>query len=193
MKLYGKSRIKGHSADTDVAGGLFACCLTILLATGPQLMQRQLDPKMPAYRLHNRLGYRLSRLSKITQERLEARLAVHAMSRLTWCVLSSVEWEQIRTPSDLAMHIGINRPAISRALVQLRNEGLIIQSSSESDGRSREITLTNQGMEKLLICRPLVDEVESHYSSKLSVKDMRVFEALLDKLLLGEDVLVDKL
>lgn len=156
-------------------------------------MKNQLESEMLPYQLHNRIGYRLSRLLKITQERLEQELSAHAMTRLKWCVMSSIEWEQISTPSQLATHIGINRPAVSRVLVQLRQEKLITQSFSNSDGRSRQITLTEQGVEKLLLCRPLVDQVESFFLSKMSSRDIVRFEKLLDVLLEGEDVLVDKL
>lgn len=155
-------------------------------------MRNQRESDVPPYRLHNRLGYRLSRLSKITQERLEVELEVHGMTRMKWCVMSSIEWEQISTPSELATHIGVNRPAVSRVLVQLRQENLIAQSFSESDGRSRQIKLTEQGVEKLLICRPLVDHVESFFLSKMSRKDIVQFQRLIDVLLEGEDVLVDK-
>lgn len=156
-------------------------------------MQDQLESEIHPYRLHKRLGYQLSRLSKITQQRLEEELAAHGMTRLKWCVMSSIAWEQICTPSELATHIGINRPAVSRVLVQLRQENLITQSFSESDGRSRQIQLTEQGFEMLRLCRPMVDQVESFFLGKLSSKDIAIFQRLIGVLLEGEQVLVDKL
>lgn len=149
-------------------------------------MEQALISQEPTYRLHRRLGFRLSRLSKLMQNRLESRLAEHGITRLKWCVLSGVGLECVATPSDLADHIGITRPAISRLLLQMRKEKLVLQSLDETDGRSRQIDLTELGQEKLRLCRPLVEENERHFMDKLGVRDGDALNRLLGRLLEGE-------
>ena len=134
------------------------------------------------YRLHSRLGYRLSRMSRIMQTRLENALAPHGMNRLKWCVLSGVALEGLSSPSDLATHIGITRPATSRLLKVLEQERLIARALAEEDGRARAIRVTDLGHQKVAACRSLVDQNNLHFISKLGSAD-------LAQLLLALDVL----
>ncbi|QBF33029.1 MarR family winged helix-turn-helix transcriptional regulator [Thalassococcus sp. S3] len=145
------------------------------------------------YRLHARLGFRLSRLSRLVQTRLEQKLDSYGMTRLKWCVLSGVALEAVTTPSSLAAHIGLTRPSVSRLLMQMRKEGLIRQDLDEEDGRSRHITLTELGQERLRQCRPIVDENEQYFMKKLATDKAAAFSEGLDTLLSGENMRLDRL
>jgi MarR family transcriptional regulator for hemolysin len=138
------------------------------------------------YRLRNRLGYRLSRLSRIMQAKLEHELAPHGMNRLKWCALSGVGLEGQASPSDLATHIGITRPATSRLLKAMEKEGLIARALTPQDGRAREIQVTDLGRSKLAVCWPLVNRNNSHFVSKLATDDLAGLFQALDQLMGGE-------
>ncbi len=145
------------------------------------------------YDLHSGLGFRLSRISKLMQTRLEKGLGHHGISRLEWCVISGIGLQDIATPSGLADHIGITRQAISRLLVQMRKSKLIAQSPDQTDGRSRRLTLTELGANKLVLCRTIVDENHDHFASKLSPESLDTLITTLDKLSAGEVTQLDKL
>lgn len=145
------------------------------------------------YRLHARLGYCLSRLSKLMQTRVETALAAQGVSRLEWCVLSGVGLEGKQTPSELADHIGITRPGTSRLLRAMRRDALIRMVPDGTDGRSRRIELTREGRAKLRRCRPIVDENDRHFASKLSRQDRVALDKALKLLLHGEDIALDRL
>lgn len=155
-------------------------------------MDRVLTSATDGYHLHQRLGYRLSRLSKLMQTRLEAGLAEHGLTRLKWCILSGVGLEGIATPSELADHIGITRPAASRLLMQMRKNDLIGQSLDDVDGRSRQIELTPLGQETLKRCLPLVEDNQRHFTDKLGVQEIEAFGRVLDRLLEGEEASLDR-
>ncbi|WP_368188485.1 MarR family winged helix-turn-helix transcriptional regulator [Aestuariibius sp. HNIBRBA575] len=144
------------------------------------------------YALHQGLGYRLSRLSKHVQNRLETALAPHGITRLRWCVLSGIGLENVTTPSDIADYIGITRQAASRLLVQMRKDGLIDQALTETDGRSRHLSLTPLGQDKLDLCHPIVRENQAHFSDKLSPKQHLLLDELLAALLVGETKPLDR-
>ncbi|GAA6210232.1 hypothetical protein NBRC116601_35250 [Cognatishimia sp. WU-CL00825] len=143
------------------------------------------------YDLHSRLGFRLSRISNLMKARLDKRLEAHGLSRLSWCALSGIGLQDITTPSGLADHIGITRQAISRLLLQMRKDGWIEQSFDQSDGRSRRLTLTKQGYETLEICRPVVEENQTHFASKISPQELAALDAALNALLQGESTQLD--
>lgn len=154
------------------------------------------QPTIPGpgdYQLHSRLGYRLSRLSRLMQTKLERDLAPHNMNRLKWCVLSGIALEGLSSPSDLAAHIGITRPAISRLLKAMEKEGLIERSLAIEDGRAREIQVTELGREKVAVCWPLVNFNDRHFVGKLPAEQLAQLFLALDELTRGEVAELDDL
>ena len=141
---------------------------------------------MTHYRLHERIGYKVSLLSRLMEARLESMMAEHDVTRLMWCVLSGVGLEDVNTPSALADYIGITRPAVSRLLKTMEQRGWLERSGHDTDGRGIAVFLTKTGRQKLDACRPLVEELNAHFTSKLSGEDLAHFSSLIDRLAEGE-------
>ena len=151
----------------------------------------RMSETLDLYRLRERLGYRLSRASRTLQERLETQLNALGLSRLTWCVLSGVGLEGQATPSELADHIGVTRPVISRALKSMVEAGLIARTLSDKDGRGRNIAVTPAGMDLLDVCRPIVERHQSYFMDKLTAQQKSQLSDILDALMDGEDGRLD--
>lgn len=145
------------------------------------------------YRLQERLGFRLSRLSKMMQTRLEILLRDFRLTRLEWCVLSGVALEGHDSPSDLADHVGITRPAVSRLLKGLIARNLIERALTDTDGRSRKITVTAQGEQTLNQCLPLVKSNQEYFTNKLSEAQTAALSDALDVIMSGESATFDEL
>lgn len=143
---------------------------------------------MSDYELHNRLGYRVSRLSRIMQNRLEAMIQDHELTRLMWCVVTGVGEERVNTPSGLADYIGVTRPAASRLLRSLEKKGLVQRSNGcSTDGRSVKVELTGQGEAVLRTTRAKVDELNAHFRGKLPPEQYECLMDALELLAKGED------
>lgn len=143
---------------------------------------------MTRYRLHQRLGYRASRLARIMQTRLEALIAEHGLTRLMWCVLTGVGEEGVRTPSDLADYVGVTRPAVSRLLRVLEQKGMLRRINGEGrDGRAVRIELTPYGDEVTRRTRVAVDRLNAHFTGKLSPDHLAAVLSGLEILAAGED------
>ena len=119
------------------------------------------------YTLHNRVGFKVTRLARIMEERLERQLAEHGITRLMWCVLRGVGMEEVGTPSGLAQYMSIARPAISRLLKTMEEKGLLERVNTSDDKHYTEIVLTELGEQKMADCHVLVRELNTHFSSKL--------------------------
>ncbi|WP_342078649.1 MarR family winged helix-turn-helix transcriptional regulator [Yoonia sp. SS1-5] len=156
-------------------------------------MKEEFDDMPKDYQLRERLGFRMSRISKLMQARLESGLAEHGLTRLKWCVLSGVAFEGHTAPSDLADHIGVTRPVVSRLLKVMIDDGLIARKLSTHDGRGREIDVTPLGMEKLRKCWPMVERNQTHFLDKLSDDERRQLDQILDVLGAGESDRLDTL
>lgn len=142
---------------------------------------------MPDYELHKRLGYRISRLSRIMQSRLERMIADLGLTRLMWCVLTGVGEEGVSTPSELSDYIGITRPAISRLLRDMEARGMVVRSGSDADGRGRTISVTPLGRDLLEAARPSIEAVNNHFTSKITPDELGRIMSVVDRLAAGED------
>lgn len=140
------------------------------------------------YTLHNRVGFKVTRLARIMEERLEKQLAEHGITRLMWCVLRGVGMEEVGTPSGLAEYISIARPAISRLLKTMEEKGLLERVNTSDDKRYTEIVLTELGEQKMADCHVLVRELNTHFSSKLGDQQYQQFMETIDQLTEGEDL-----
>lgn len=140
------------------------------------------------YRLHNRIGFKVTRLARIMEARLEKGLSRHGITRLMWCVLCGVGLENVKTPSTLAEYIGIARPAISRLLKSMEERGLVERTSPDDDKRYTELALTALGREKLKTCHVLVRELNDHFAGKIDSGIYENFMETIDALTEGEKV-----
>lgn len=140
---------------------------------------------MRQYELHKRIGYKVSRLSRTMQARLERDIAKFGISRLMWCVLTGVGDEDVSNPSELADYVGITRPAMSRLLRDMETKGMVERSGGNGDGRTIEIRLSDIGRDALERARSTVDALNRHFSSKLSPERLAEFMLAVD--LLGSD------
>lgn len=140
------------------------------------------------FTLHNRIGFKVTRLARIMEARLEKQLSEHGITRLMWCVLRGVGMENVNTPSELADYICIARPAISRLLRTMEERGLLKRSDINDDKRFTEVALTELGLEKMKACHVLVRELNDHFAGKLDEKTYEIFMDLIDTMTEGEQV-----
>lgn len=139
------------------------------------------------YQLHQRLGWRVSRLARILQSRLEDILIQEKLTRLMWVVLCGLGEDGIETPSDMANYIGITRASTSRLLTTMEGRGLIRRDGlSGPDGRQVTLALTNEGARILTRYRPAADALSAHFMDKLSPEQAKTLMEALAILAQGE-------
>ena len=138
------------------------------------------------YRLHARLGYKVSRLARLMETQLEEMISPLGITRLMWCILSGVGLENVKTPSALANYVGIARSAVSRALRSMEEMDLIRRCGVDGDGRGVEIRLTHKGRAVMEQCRPLVEQLNDRFTAKIAKDDLEAVLRLIDALSTGE-------
>ncbi len=139
------------------------------------------------YLLHQRLGWRVSRMARILQLRLEGVLAADGLTRLMWVVLCGLGEDGIETPSEMAVYIGITRASTSRLLTTMERRGLIRRNNPPGqDGRQVALALTEQGRAILTKYRPAADAMTAHFLAKLNPEQARVLMDALSIMAQGE-------
>lgn len=134
------------------------------------------------YRLHRSVGYQLSLATRSQERRLEEKLKVLGLTRITWCVLLAVGNESLVHPSEIAEFVGIDRTAISRALRQMESAGMIERKSGSDDRRMTAVKLTDLGCELLKSGTPLAVASNAVIEANLSVDDVAELRRILTKL-----------
>ncbi len=146
----------------------------------------------PPYDLHAALGYQLSLTARLQERRFEADLKALGLSRVAWCVLLAVH-QGDQHPSAIAAFIGIDRTAVSRALKQMEAAGLITRDTGSADKRTRSVTLTGLGTDKLAQANPMAETARRALEARLSDTERATFTRLLAKLRAGDDAPLQRL
>ena len=144
---------------------------------------------MSTYRLHDSLGFRLSRAARIQERRLDEGLRRLGLTRTTWCLLLGVGNEGLSQPSELADFVGIDRTATSRALRQMEADGLVSRQTGEGDGRTRAVVLTDRGRAELDAGTPLAVANNAEMAARLEEGELGALKELLDRLIAGQPAL----
>lgn len=134
------------------------------------------------YQLHSGLHYDIGILNGVMQKQIEKELSLYSISHLQWCALSGIELEGHQAPSDLAMHIGISRPSLSRLLKAMISVDLVERKLGKPDGRTRDLSITLLGKQKLQLCLPLLVAHQILYDTKLSEVQLKEFKLSVAKL-----------
>ncbi len=84
---------------------------------------------------------------------------------------------------ELSKRMMVSKPAITKTIHQLAEEGLCILENHPTDGRSKQIYLTEKA--KLLIERinPILLETQTKVLKGLSVEETRKLNSIFDKIL----------
>jgi len=149
--------------------------------------------KLEDFKLHQRFEYKINKLARLMQNRLEVGLEKHGITRVQWIALTAIEIEDKSSPSDLAEHIGVSRPAISRMLKLMESISLIERSLIGSDGRTRQLTLTDKGRQCMVKCWPHVQETEQYFLDKVSETQREALDLAAQALMRGEPEALDKI
>ena len=145
------------------------------------------------FKLHQSFEFKINKLARLMHERLEAGLEKHGITRVQFIALTAIAIENKSSPSDLADHIGVSRPAISRMLKLMESLDLIERSLIGDDGRTRQLSLTDKGHLCMGLCWPHARETEQYFLDKVGQSQREALCLLLEALMPGETKALDKI
>lgn len=140
------------------------------------------------YHLHGSLGYQMTVAARIQEKRLEDRLKTLGLTRITWCILLAAGTEGLAHPSAIASFVGIDRTAISRALRQMEDDGLIRRKAGKTDRRTTLVEVTETGAARVEQAIPVAQENSRLVEAKLTPGEVADFRRILCKLREGEEL-----
>ena len=124
---------------------------------------------------------RISRLHRMVFERNISQMGIHhSQHHLLMYIAKKGE---ILSQKEIAERFGISPAAVAKSLKSLENEGFIVRSNLEGDGRFNRITITDKGTEMIENSHKIFQEIDSSIFEDFDEKEIAEFDALLDKIM----------
>jgi DNA-binding MarR family transcriptional regulator len=129
--------------------------------------------------------YGIGRLLLLARRDFLARLA-HKMDEAggasqIWSrgrLLPYIDLEGTRS-TELARRLGVSKQAVARVVRELEEDGLLVRSADEADGRAFLVTFTDSGLEYLLRMHEAIRKVERDYEREFGADEIRAVKATL--------------
>ena len=129
------------------------------------------------------LAERLARVSRLWKMAADRELAPLGLTHPRWTAL----WKLQRlgdhiSQKQLACALELELPSLMRTLSQLEEQALITRHSSESDKRTRIVSLTEQGRRLLTQMEKRILDVRNQVLQDVSPQDLELLSTLLEKI-----------
>ncbi|MCX7565007.1 MarR family transcriptional regulator [Sulfitobacter sp. F26169L] len=135
------------------------------------------------FNLDDFLPYQISMLSARMNGLLSATYVEgYNLSNSEWRVLVHVARREKMSVRDIHKCVNLEKPAVSRAVTRLENNGLLVKMTSEQDHRLVEIQLTDAGIDVLNDITPKALAFEKKLLQAFSAEDGALFYTLMERL-----------
>lgn len=103
--------------------------------------------------------YWVARLNNIYHHHMELALRKVGADLPTWRILFILRENGTSSMSDISLHAVVKLPTITKIVYRLQERGLVLTSTSASDGRVTEVSLTPKGDEMLSRMRKATENI----------------------------------
>ena len=116
-------------------------------------------------------GFLLWQVTMTWQRKMNRALDECGLTHTQFVILAALGWllqagKEV-TQTDIAGHSNTDRMMVSKILRKLQKSGLVDRQESSQDARSKVVSLTDQGEEKLQQALRIVHEMDKAYFNQL--------------------------
>lgn len=119
-------------------------------------------------------GFLLWQTTMIWQRQIKKALEIYNISHAGFVIMATLLWlsgtRYDTTQILIANQTKLDKMTVSKTLKKLVNLGLVNRIENESDTRAKNVSLTQQGKTILLKIIPIIEEIDSHFFSKVPKK-----------------------
>lgn len=129
------------------------------------------------------IGYRINGLSKTFREKVREKASSKGIGSTYFFILMILSHqEQSVTQKEICEMCHLKAPTISLTLVNMENDGLIKREKSNTDSRKVMVSLTETGINKVMVVKSIFKELDEVMMNALDKEELEVFYRLIDKL-----------
>lgn len=137
------------------------------------------------YSAQDNLGYCLSRAALILQTAVDDALADLDLSRLSWTVLACICFDGVKSPSQIANFVGLERTTASRIISRLEKQGFVTRGPDSVDGRGHIVKPTRLGRDVSKQAPAIIQTATRPYLADLSENNEALLIDLLKRIGVG--------
>lgn len=128
---------------------------------------------------------RLQAVARQSRTELAARLSKHGLYPGQDGVMLALADNDGMTAGELASHLGVRPPTVTKMIGRLAGQGFVARSASKIDGRITHVSLTRAGQDAVSDIRAAISKSEKALLKDLGKKDRKLFHKLLGEILAG--------
>lgn len=125
-------------------------------------------PRQSISGLEDHAGYWLRFVSNHVSQAFTRKVEAQGVTVAEWVLLREMFEAGAANPSQLADSLGMTRGAVSKLVERLCRKKLAVRSSSDRDGRSHTVALTEAGTKLVPVLARLADKNDREHFGHLS-------------------------
>ena len=138
-----------------------------------------------SYRIHDSLGYQISRLAQMLGRALDRRMIALGVTDAQWKPLLLLQQGVCTTAADISRMIGLDTGAVTRLLDRVEDKQLIRRVRSQVDRRVVNLELTPEGQRVANEVPAIISELANQFLAGFSHEEYRQFQTYLQRALLN--------
>ena len=142
---------------------------------------KKIGPADKGFVLDDYVLYNLNRASAIYTDEMSTALKSHGLNTVKWRILMLLSDKSPSTVGELARRSVTKMPTLTRMLMRMEEEGLVVRTVMEDDRRIVEVTMTPKAAKTLMEVRTLGQRVFERAFEGINARDTALVSNVLKR------------
>jgi len=143
---------------------------------------RKIGPAHESFVLDDYILYNLNRASGVYNDEMSAALKSHGLNTMKWRILMLLADKSPSSVSELARRSVTKMPTLTRMLIRMEEEGLVVRTSPDDDRRFVDVTMTPKAAKTLKKVKSIGQRVFERAFADSSAEEMEIATRVLKRM-----------
>lgn len=143
---------------------------------------QKIGPADRGFALDDYVLYNLNRASSIYSDEMSAALKSHGLNTVKWRILMLLADKSPSPVSELARRSVTKLPTLTRMLIRMEQEGLVVRTALQHDRRVVEVTMTPKAVKTLQAVKAIGQRVFERTFDGVSAREIEVVTKVLKRM-----------
>ncbi|KQY72519.1 MULTISPECIES: MarR family winged helix-turn-helix transcriptional regulator [Ensifer] len=142
----------------------------------------KIDPSKPEYDIEEWPFFHLTRVISLYHMKMDAALKPVGMDVSRWRVLNILAVNKFATITKIAGDAVMRMPTMAKIIQRMVNEDLVTTREAAADGRSTEVSLTDNGRQMLLLAKAKGSVIAQQAFMNISDDELKALNEICRKI-----------
>lgn len=140
---------------------------------------KKTGPADKAFVLDDYVLYNLNRASTVYNDEMSAALKSHGLNTMKWRILMLLADKSPSSVGELARRSVTKMPTLTRMLIRMEEEGLVVRTAPDDDRRFVDVTMTPKAVKVLRTVKEIGQRVFERAFAGTSAEEIETVTAVL--------------